>query len=406
MNKIPIGIFLYQISKYFGRKYIFYSILYVPFWYCAVGDFHYDTISIPLIFQGIVYARNKSTFKLVTICILLLCTKEIFSISVIGLCIYYLIYNKIVNIYVISIGIVAFLWFYVTTQLIIPSVSGERFNIINSDVFNWVISDLSLLNIKEAIFIKEKIVYICIIFASIAFVSLLDWKLLILMVLPILSISIIAKDMPVYYSYTNHYTAGIIAPVLFSTFNYIKSNINNRFHRITSNNLIYILILFHITFSDSPLSRFFWTDKIWGYGYKSYFIHNNERANLIDSAIAEVIPTDPSISVTVQNSINNSYLANRLYYLPFPEGFSYPHRVKKSLNIYDSDVIEIYSDYLIMDNKGPKFLMEKGCIFLYMTCQDQSIVKEIDLLLNNKINLFVEILKNDHITIYKRKSYE
>jgi len=68
--------------------------------------------------------------------------------------------------------------------------------------------------------------------------------------------------------------------------------------------------------SPSPISRLFWTDKVWSYSWQAYV--PTQRDAMMKAAMERYIPADPQVSVMTQNTVNWSHLAHREVYLYFP----------------------------------------------------------------------------------------
>lgn len=403
LNKIPIGIFLYQISRYFGTKYIFYALLYIPLWYLAVDEFHYDVIAVPLIFQGILYVNSDKKLKLLAVAISLILTKEIFGVTLVSLGLYYTIFHRRVgsiSVFLVSLG---FFWTYLTTQVLVPTVSGEAFNLVNSSVFSWLFSGIDINDIVDVLLVREKFIYLTVIFGSVLILAIFDVRSFVFTV-PVILVSLAAKGMPLYYSYTNHYTAAIIGPILYFTFSVATSTSNHVIVKFLSRRLLLSLVVFHITFSNSPFSRFFWNDKVWGFSYRAYDLSKSDRRVALDEAIMTYVPKGREVSVTTSNTINSFYLANRTHYFTFPEGVIYPHRKKMEFGRNNLKYVEHYSDFLVLELNGPKFNMEKGCEYIYHRCQDGNFLKAYDLLLSETFQRYVPVFRNDFVMILKRKA--
>jgi len=141
--------------------------------------------------------------------------------------------------------------------------------------------------------------------------------------------------------------------------------------------ILCISLLFHILFSPSPLSRLFWTNKVWSYGYEAYI--PTERDRLIKEAIKKYIPSDPGVAVSTQNTLNWGYLAHRRYYFAFPVGVVEPALVPPKENrlwlvvssLWKHKILHhqqpttnyqpIYAQYVLLDLKRPWYVSDQGC---------------------------------------------
>ena len=233
-------------------------------------------------------------------------------------------------------------------------------------------------------------------------------------------ISLLSRS-PNYYDYAAHYSAGLIIPIIVSfseslpklkKWIYIISKKFIFFKTITFSNISAIsnfiiiswVILFQIAVGLSPISRLFWSDKIWSINYQAYI--PSERDAVIRNSITKYIPLDSSIIVSSQNNLNYSPLFLRQDYLIFPGGVTEPHirtnwdektfnnfmnylRGEAPVN-YEPDLI--YAEYVLIDFNRPFYLFDKGCDSTYLICRDKDIEKKylnaIGILENKYILLF------------------
>lgn len=292
-----------------------------------------------------------------------------------------------------------------------------------------------------------KLVYLVVVFGLLAFIPLLRPALLI-PAIPLLAISMLSR-LKNYYDYNTHYTAGLIIPVMFafvyglpraeriweSVRTWVrlrwrlrgggrKSDVNLVLHPNGnyaaspssveggggqkwlfgrsgigcstvdgSARLFYLLlvcwVLFgHIMLSPSPISRLFWSSKVWSYSWHAYV--PTEREIMMKVAMEKYIPADLEVSVTTQNTVNWGHLAHRKVYLPFPLGIAEPHKVMAWSNRtwegfwkfvqtgYKPPAIthDRYAVYVVLDLKRPYFLMDRGCEWIYGECRDKEMEKK------------------------------
>jgi uncharacterized membrane protein len=87
-------------------------------------DFHPEVIAVPAIFWAILAARLNNIWSFGLAIIIILSCKAILSLTVLGMGIWLLLWEKkkISGIIAITIGI---LWFIITTQLLIPLITGQ-----------------------------------------------------------------------------------------------------------------------------------------------------------------------------------------------------------------------------------------------------------------------------------------
>ena len=341
--------------------------------------------------------------------------KEVYALSVIMLGIYIAIKHKW-YLFGTLISLFALLYFILVTQILIPfySFGNDPISVWNN-AFKYLGANIidickNLILHPEVIIIElfsdfRKLQYLILLFAPLLFLPLLS-PLELLPILPIIFISILSHNQN-HYSIINQYATSAIAPIFMGFITSINKT-ETIYHRIFNNskailivsNFKFILIafaifssvLFNITISPSPISRFFWTKKIWNLHFSSYI--SSLRDQKIKKTIELYIPKDPNITVTTQNSLNYSILANRHYYFSFPEG------VINQANTLTGK--KVSADYLLIDRKRPLFINDQGCDYLYSKCRNKSIVNEFNRLLDAAQKKYTIIYSVDDFLIFKR----
>ena len=175
------------------------------------------------------------------------------------------------------------------------------------------------------------------------------------------------------------------------------------------------ILVGHVMLSPSPISRLFWSDKVWTYSWQAYV--PTERVAMIKSMIEKYIPADPDISVTTQNQLNYSHLAHRKVYLPFPMGIAEPQKVMDwSSRTWDGFVVFLktgykpmaitydrYADYVVLDLKRPYFLMDRGCGWIYGECRDKEIEKKFLDWVAYTRSIYDTVFERDGFMILRRR---
>jgi hypothetical protein len=292
-----------------------------------------------------------------------------------------------------------------------------------------------------------KLVYLGVVFGLLAFLSLLHSAALIV-ALPLLLIAMLSR-LDNYYGYANHYTAGVIVPVVLAfsdglpiarryfacLVGWIKSKLERHYlpipmfltwtkssvltvlneRKIFSVALFAWLLLGHWAFASSPISRLFWSDKVWSYSWHAYV--PTEREVMMKQAMLKYIPADPDVSVATQNTVNWYHLANRKVYLPFPLGVDTPHRVMDWSNrdlpglwhFVRTGVMPLvithahYADYVVLDLKRPWFIIDKGCDWLYGACRNSEMAVKFLRLVDETHQYYTTVIESDGFMILKRK---
>jgi len=220
--------------------------------------------------------------------------------------------------------------------------------------------------------------------------------------LPILGISLLSKN-HLYYGFGHHYTAGLIAPLVVG-FALAIPRAMGLWQRVGLKRkgfwvcVFLCLISSHVLVSTSPLSRLFWTNKVPQYGYKAYI--PTERDRMIKRALEEQIPADADVAVCVQNTVNFSYLAERKYYLLFPDGvvepLMHPDLGKRG------QLMPVFADYVVLDLKRPWFLGDKGCDWYWGGCQNDEMAEKFMEWVERTKRRFRVVFEQDDFMIFKR----
>ena len=270
----------------------------------------------------------------------------------------------------------------------------------------------------------DKIKYLIYIFGALGFISFLKPSPL-LVLFPILAINLFFPN-KLYYGHTNHYTAGLIAPMIIAFSEGLP--IAHQYWKklkfsAQSFTPITLLCLFslHIFISPSPIGRHFYLNKS-KLNYSSTY-KLEERNEWIKSKVIKFIPSDPNIILSVQNSINLRHLVQRKNIFVFPDGTINPATVVDSsmktwsgfLKYVRSGELEEIShdkklaDYVILDLKKPWFISENGyllsCHWVEGKCRnaknfEENFLHHVDM--TKKI--FETVYNNDQFIILKRSS--
>ncbi|MBT5032407.1 MAG: DUF2079 domain-containing protein [Proteobacteria bacterium] len=340
-------------------------------------------------------------------------------------------------------------YFYFATHYLLPYFAIEGWvDAMDGEAFGWLghgLVEIILTIVTrpyviawDIITTSGKLIYLGVVFGMLVFVSLLRPAFLI-PALPMLAIAMLSRS-PNHYDYNTHYTAGLIIPVIFA-FVYglpqaekiwekliIRMGGMLQYLRISAilgtgdhRRRIFYVLLFglilvgHVMLSPSPISRLFWSDKVWTYSWQAYV--PTERVAMIKSMIEKYIPADPDISVTTQNQLNYSHLAHRKVYSPFPMGIAEPQKVmdwsnrtwdglgvflktgyKPAAITYDR-----YADYVVLDLKRPYFLMDRGCGWIYGKCRDKKIEKKFLDWVAYTRSIYDTVFERDGFMILRRR---
>lgn len=421
----------YLVNKYYGLIPCIAFMLYYPVWNNALFDFHFDHLAILFILLFFINFKKLNLFKCFIFAISLMFIKETFALQTVA-CGFFIVLSEIFDRksfglnYIIGILIIltGSLYFIFCMEFILPYFSQNSSKLgIGSFAFNWlgdtyvsIIINI-VFNIPD-IFYRifsniDKIKFLLILFAPLLFIPFLFPRPLIIAVPPLM-ISLLS-NLSNHYDYSNHYTSGLIAPILVSFaggYNLVIKLFNKKY---TDYFIFFTLLLSIFMLGSTPISRLFWSTKVWSYSYQAYLPNNRDKA--ISSLINKYIPIDRSIIISSQNNINNSVISNRLVVLPYPLGVLKPYT---TISFNDLDKIDLYdlyfkklisfpyiyrfkyADYVIIDTARPHFFIDKGCNWIYGVCIDNSIdIKYNDSIDNLKLS-FKELVSYDGFYIYKK----
>jgi uncharacterized membrane protein len=445
---------IFYLYRRFGIFSAFVYITYSPVWSNALFDFHFDHLSVPILLCFYLAFLDKKIIFVILSAVMLMFIKEVFALQTIACGIMLLVAAfskgdiwsvapeknfiwkmKYGGLLLVGVG---FAYFIFSTHYLIPyfSYSGmEGFH--GGGSFGWLGGDLRGMILTllfdphivlgDIISTHEKLIYLGVIFGSLGFISLLS-PVLLIPALPLLLVAILSHT-PNHYDHNSHYTAGVIIPVIFSfcygflraeqifikylesTKKYLSIFKNKFFLKINFKALICIwVILGSIFLSSSPISRLFWSSKIWSVSLSAYI--PTERDRIIKEAMIYFIPTDPKVSIATQNTINWSHLSRREYYFSFPGGVFKPEESFKKSNLTYQGFWDFFTtgarpeksiymhnaDYVILDMKRPYFILDEGCNWIYGECQNK--------VLENRFLDFVSQTRLSYSTVFEYDGFE
>jgi uncharacterized membrane protein len=433
------------VWREFGTLPGFAMLLYYPLWTNVLFDFHFDHLSIPILTAFFIFC-DKKRFKLAAlVATSLVLIKEPFSLQVIfcGVYMIWLAFRVKDKIHTnsllwLSSGLifVGLVWFYISMYMVLPYFSGV--DGVQGGAYTWLgtgmLDKLYTVTFRPDIWLidifnnPDKLKLLLIIFGSLAFISLLRPAPLIVALPPLLIMLLSHEDN--YYGYANHYTAGVIVPAIIAfkdglpialklwrrLLSYIGSKnklVNDSLPKLL---IVAFLLVGHWALASSPISRLFWSDKVWSYSWQAYI--PTKRDSMIKEALLEYIPSDSEVSVSTQNSLNYGHLSSRKLYLPFPQGVVDPHPVlswgkegkddllgliyenSKASAKYDKKLV----DYVVLDSKRPWFVIDQGCDWLYGRCTNDKVANEYLGWVEKTKSIMQVVFERDGFIILKRNS--
>jgi uncharacterized membrane protein len=458
------------VWRVFGSIPGFAMLMYYPLWVNALFDFHFDHVAIPILTLFFICCERRRFIEATLVAIILVLVKEPFALVVASCGLYFLYlyfysheYNFFKKLPYLGLLLILFGFgvFYIEMHWVLPyfslgfptSLGSDAFLWLGGDIYSifWTIITKPFSVISEMFSSIQKLIYLIMIFGLLGFIPLLRPSALIV-ALPLILISLLSRT-DNYYDYANHYTAGLIVPLIVAfrdglpaaskIFTYVITRFTRWLYNIKQNieilfklhskrtggikpysiksiktifSLWLILFLFvgHWAFASSPVSRLFWSNKVWSYSYQAYL--PSARNEVIKDAILKFIPDNPQVSVASQNNLNWGYLASREFFLPFPLGVVTPYKMMDWTNRDFSGFLkfaytgnmptviahDLYADFVVLDMKRPYFIADKGCNWTYGKCGNKLIESEFqDLVAYTRLHYEVEF-EYDGFIIFKR----
>ena len=444
-------------------------LLYYPLWANALFDFHFDHLAVLLLAAFFIACERRrfgwATFAAATLVLI----KEPFALQTIACGLYFgwLAFrlrgtDMSVRLLVLAGLLVAWgcSWFYGAIHWVLPYFGGDKSGALSSDAFSWLGSSLpdmlwTLISqpdlIASEILVPGKLSYLAVVFGLLAFIPLLRPSALIV-ALPLLMIAMLSR-LDNYYSYATHYTVGLIVPCIIAfrdglpvaqrifisaatgltcKFTQLRASLmpcilgthqcsniesiisSKSWERIFTLGLVAWLLVGHWAFASSPISRLFWSDKVWSYSWRAYV--PTEREAMMKAAMLRYIPADPDVSVSTQNTVNWYHLAHRKVYLPFPDGVGEPHKIMDWSNRSTTGLLEFirtsykppsitherYADYVVLDLQRPWFIVDRGCDWLYGACQNPEVAAKFLRLVDEARRHYDTVFERDGFMILRR----
>ena len=413
----------FWIYKKYNTISVLAYLLYFPLWFNALFDFHIDHLSIPILFGFFLAVENKKYLWASVFSIALAFVKEIFILQTIMCGLYIIVHCYMtlnLNRKTISIGLLTIVfgvYYLIIAVNYISFVSSESQSFgLNSEAFSWMGSSISEVLvyitsnaveiIVEIVETPKKVIYLIALFGALGFIPLLSPGPLIV-ALPILVVSLLSTYQG-YYGLGHHYTAGLVAPMIIAFAGGLPRAITIwkrvGFSAKWFTPILMIGLLFaHIALSPSPISRLFWSDKVWSYNYRAYI--PTERDRIIKRAISDYIPAGSDIVVSIQNTLNLDSLMKRRQILLFPDGVSNEKLspfFSKGFQSVDIEWRHVKADYVILDIKRPWFINDQGCKWLYSECRDKEAAAEYLEWISKSRKLMNVIFEKDGFLILSR----
>ena len=393
-------------------------------WHNGLFDFHPDHLAIPIGFCFFFCVQDERPWAAACAALSLCLIKETFAIQAVA-CGLYLACHRRGGPAGTLVFLVGLAWFWLATAKLIPFFTMDAGVGATAGAFSWIgggsvmgkiwfVLTHPLLVAGHMLGDPRKLKYLFALFGSLAFLPLLSPGPVIT-ALPTLALSLLSTH-PDYYSIANHYTAGLVAPLIVAFAQALPAaaeSLRARRNRVDrwAGVLILILLAGHVLFSPSPLSVSFWRSG----GFTHYWPDN--RDTRIIRAMESLLPDDPDVVVVTQNSLNWGKASTRYFTNSFPMAVFAPHLAQNSGTATFDDfrhfvltgekplfpVTRNLAEYVVLDLKRPWFVVDKGCEWRGKACTDGAVADVFQENLDRLRELFDTVTEGDGFMILKRK---
>lgn len=393
-------------------------------WHNGLFDFHPDHLAIPLGFWFFFLVEDDNPWGAAFAALCLCLIKETFAIQA-AACGVYLAFQRRGGVAGTVVFFGGLIWFWLATAKLIPFFTMDAGVGVSAGAFAWigggsVLGKLwfvithpftALSNIFGDL---KKLRYLGALLGSVAFLPLLSPGPLVV-ALPVVALSLLSTR-PDYFSITNHYTAGLVAPLIVAfaqAMPVARELVQSRRSRLDrwAGILFLVLLAGHVVLSPSPLSVHFWRAG----GFSGYW--PDSRDTRIIRAMETLLPDDPSVVVITQNSLNWGKAVSRDFSNSFPMAVFEPHHAQNSGSATFRDfrrfiatgekpvfpVTQSLAQYVVLDLKRPWFVVDKGCEWKDGSCRDQALAAVFKENLEQTLLLFETVVEDDGFMILKRR---
>ncbi len=412
-----IGLF-----KRFGAVAALAYGLYFPIWYGALFDFHIDHLAVVALFLFLFFDHGGRYRLAAFAAASLVLIKEPFALQTIACGLYLGVFRK-KYVMMSVLSLIGASWFLWSIRIVLPGITlgSEAGALTGGGAYTWMGPDLPSMLVfllthpfevlSEIAHTPRKLLYLGTLLGALGLIPLLAPRYLII-ALPPIAISLLSQ-LDNYYGYKYHYSLGAVPPLIFAfaiglpKFKRLLHKIG--FKRSVPGFVLGGLVAAHVALSPSPISRLFWTDKLWQYGYSAYYQTENDLA--LKKAIRTYIPEGYDIVVSVQNTIVSPYLSERNHMMVFPNGILQPFTLNSTDNVSPIRLVKkqgpfpvklFSADYVVVDLNRPLYIGDKGCEWFYGKCTDDEFVKKFKDILANANEAYKTLYSKDGIIILQK----
>ncbi|NJB68673.1 putative membrane protein [Desulfobaculum xiamenense] len=413
-----------ELARRHGWTALAAFILYFPLWFNGLFDFHPDHLAVPLLFGFLFAAEDRRFATACAMAMLLALVKEPFALQT-AACGAYLLVKEGRGALPAALLLIVFGcgYFLAATGWLIPALGPASGGPLGSGAFGWMGSTPSeallfmvthpFATLGAMVDTPGKLLYLGTLFGALLFIPLLAPAEL-LPALPPLALALLSQE-PNHYGIGHHYTAGVIAPLVMGFMHGLprarKLLGTTRAGRHTAAIVLAALLLGHVALSPSPISRLFWTDKIWSYGWRAYV--PTERDVMIRTALRRHL--DGAQVLSMQNTLMWDGALGERTLLVFPAGVAQPLRWPDFDALSRRDPIAalagrdthppdlfLSADCVVLDLKRPWHVGDRGCAWLRGRCTDDRAAMEFMDMVDVARRDFATVFENDGFLILRR----
>lgn len=399
-------------------------VLYFAVWRNGLFDFHPDHVVVPLTF-AFFFCEEDDRVVLACLAALSLClVKETFALQTAACGLYMMLgrNGRGAGAFVFLAGLC---WFWLATAKVIPFFTMDSGVGLEAGAFAWLgtgglagkffnLVFHPLTTLSHCLGEPKKLRYLGALFGALGFLPLLAPRVLVVAAAP-LALSLLSSR-PDYYSYANHYTAGAIAPLVYAFARALPlvarfaQDQGWRLDRLAGL-LLLVLAVAHFTLSLSPLSAPFWRGDMRGH-------FPTDRDIRVIRAMESLLPSDPTVAVVSQNSVNWGKAASRYFANSFPLAVFEDHLAQNMKGVTfaqfwrfavtgrkpDFPVTPSLAEFVVLDLKRPWFVVDKGCEWRDGACRDQEAAAKFQDALDRLRKDFDVIHEDDGFFIFQRST--
>lgn len=372
-----------------------------PLWYIALFDVHIDAVAVPLLFW---FAFAEADGRLGRACVpalMLALVKETFALQTVACGLFLLVrHGRRARVAGSALALFGAAYFVLAVGVLLPGLGPSGGGPIGAGAFGWLGGSLGEMlrtiltdpaRVLSMMFGEPgKLLYVGALIAAFLGLPLLapSWWIV---ALPPLALSLLSTQ-PNHYGLGHHYTAGLLPPLTMAfcaAWPRVRDCAATLVRPRTATALALCAVLaVHVALSPSPVSRLFWTDKIWSYGWRAYV--PTARDAMIRRALDEHIPKSGVTCISAQNTVvwHSLLRAERVVIFPAAayEAFALPNLqalsersafLRRSADAPGhaarTSEVSFHADFVVLDLMRPLYLGDLGCDWRYGVCTDDTV---------------------------------